>query len=89
MLRAMVAIAFFSASGFTSSRVTGRPASAQTWAMPLPICPAPTTPTRAISGGSASSVPPAGDGFTSTFIQERSSSVASSGNAVNRSATRP
>ncbi len=89
MLRAIVAIALVSGSGFTSSMVTGRPASAQTWAMPLPICPAPITPTRAISGGSASSVPPAGVGFTSTFIQERSSSSASSGSAVNRSATRP
>ena len=60
MLRAIVAIALSSGSGFTSSSITGSPASAQTWAMPLPICPAPITPTRAISGGSASSAPPAG-----------------------------
>ena len=38
-------------AALTSSSVTGRPASAQTCAMPLPICPAPITPTRAISGG--------------------------------------
>src|ERR1700761_8517184 len=32
-----------------SSRTTSYPASARTWAMPLPICPAPTTPMRSIA----------------------------------------
>src|SRR5215472_1131725 len=68
MLRSIVAMARSSAAGFRSSMVTGSPASAQTCAMPLPICPAPITPTPAIGGGSASSVPPAGEGFTSMFI---------------------
>ena len=46
----MVALAFSIASAFTSSSTTGRPASAQTCAMPLPIWPAPMTPTEAMSG---------------------------------------
>src|SRR6202046_1013882 len=47
---------------------TCRPASAHTWAMPLPICPAPITPTRASTGGSAHSAPPVGSSLTSIFI---------------------
>src|SRR3546814_16212468 len=33
-----------SCASSTSSSFTCKPASAQTWAMPLPICPAPMTP---------------------------------------------
>jgi hypothetical protein len=40
----MVASAFSSAAGFTSTSTTGTPDSAATWAMPLPISPAPITP---------------------------------------------
>src|SRR5919107_1567830 len=36
-------------SSLMSCRRTSRPAQAQTWAMPLPICPAPMTPTVLIS----------------------------------------
>ena len=45
MLRPIVAIALASASDFTSSITTSIPAAAHTCAMPLPIWPAPITPT--------------------------------------------
>ena len=41
----MVAIADFSRSSETSLSTTSNPASAATWAMPLPIWPEPITPT--------------------------------------------
>ena len=44
-LRSMVAIAMSSASALTSFKSTSYPASANTCAIPLPICPAPTIPT--------------------------------------------
>src|SRR5271167_128082 len=73
MLRAISVIALAKASCLISTIVTGKPARAQTWAIPLPICPAPMTPTESISGISAimgaTFVPgwPAAD-LTSTFI---------------------
>ena len=45
MLPLMVAMPALMRSGETSLSITSKPASAQTWAMPLPIWPAPTTPT--------------------------------------------
>ena len=36
-------------SGETSLTITSKPANAQTWAMPLPICPAPMMPTFLIA----------------------------------------
>src|SRR5262245_25597104 len=44
MLPLMVAMPALIRSGVTSLSLTSKPASAQTCAMPLPICPAPTTP---------------------------------------------
>ena len=44
MLPLMVASADFMRSAETSWITTGMPASEQTWAMPLPIWPAPTMP---------------------------------------------
>src|SRR5918994_79829 len=49
MLPLMVASPSLIFSSVRSLRRTSRPASAQTWAMPLPICPAPMTPTVLIS----------------------------------------
>src|SRR5665213_3627893 len=40
----IVAIPSVMRSGAISLSITCRPDSAQTWAIPLPICPAPTTP---------------------------------------------
>src|SRR5215471_21223476 len=45
MLPLTVAIAALMRSCEMSLSTTSRPASAHTWAMPLPICPAPITPT--------------------------------------------
>src|SRR5215467_1260579 len=45
MLPLTVAIAALMRSCDVSLSTTSRPASAHTWAMPLPICPAPITPT--------------------------------------------
>src|SRR5579859_5580380 len=39
---------FCSCASFTSNRRTVQPAWARTWTMPLPICPAPITPTVSI-----------------------------------------
>src|SRR5260221_9844231 len=44
MLPLMVASASFNRGAATSLSITETPASAQTCAMPVPICPAPTTP---------------------------------------------
>src|SRR5919112_888042 len=44
MLPLMVARPALMRSSLTSCRRTSRPAQAHTWAMPLPICPAPMTP---------------------------------------------
>src|SRR5690606_1717663 len=45
---AMDFAAFSSWAGWESTRVTSCPAWAETWAMPLPMNPAPTTATRLI-----------------------------------------
>jgi hypothetical protein len=45
----MMPLAASSAAGFESVIQTSWPVSARTWAMPLPIWPAPTTPTRSIA----------------------------------------
>src|ERR1700712_3284928 len=68
MLRPIRFRALVSASCLISTMVTGKPARAHTWAIPLPICPAPMTPTDAMSGGSVpiGAMPPAG--LTSTFM---------------------
>src|SRR6201996_99639 len=68
MVRDISVMALVRASCLMSTIVTGKPARAQTWAMPLPICPAPMTPTDSISGGSVTigAMPPAG--LTSTFM---------------------
>src|SRR6056300_1635641 len=50
----MVLMAPSRASCETSFRITSYPAAAITWAMPLPICPAPITPIRLISIARAS-----------------------------------
>src|SRR5262245_400512 len=42
----MVAIARCTSSGFTSTSSTSNPAVANTWAIPLPMVPPPTTATR-------------------------------------------
>src|SRR3712207_6561787 len=49
MLPLMVASPALIFSSERSCRRTSSPASEQTWAMPLPICPAPITPTVLIS----------------------------------------
>src|SRR5262245_42547625 len=49
MLPLMVAIPALIRSAERSLSLTSRPASALTWAMPLPICPAPITPILRIS----------------------------------------
>ena len=48
-LQAMPFWALARASWFTSQTLTSRPALAQTWAMPEPMRPEPTTKTRLIS----------------------------------------
>ena len=45
MLPSMVARLALMLSDDTSFNKTEKPGDAQTWAMPLPICPAPITPT--------------------------------------------
>src|SRR5271169_5640743 len=52
MLRSMTCIALSIVSWLTSPRRTSKPESAQTWAMPLPICPAPMTPIFCIANAS-------------------------------------
>src|SRR3954467_2064349 len=68
MLRAISVMALASASCLISTIVTGKPARAHTWAIPLPICPAPMTPTDAISGGSVIMWAISAAGLTSTFM---------------------
>ena len=45
----MVAVAFSSAAGTVSISATDQPCCAKTWAMPLPIVPAPMTAARLMS----------------------------------------
>src|SRR5688572_21856264 len=56
MLRSISPPALASASALTSVMTMSSPASAQTCAMPRPICPAPTIPMRRISGAAAGSL---------------------------------
>ncbi|MNN15775.1 hypothetical protein D3C81_1288890 [compost metagenome] len=49
MLPATVAMPFCTAASLISTITTSRPATAQAWAMPLPIVPAPTMPTVLIA----------------------------------------
>ncbi len=65
----MVASALASASAFTSSIITGKPASAQTWLMPLPIWPAPITPIFWITGLRSNASASSEAGRTATFIR--------------------
>ena len=46
----MVAVAFSSAAGAVSISATDQPCCAKTWAMPLPMVPAPMTAARLMSG---------------------------------------
>src|SRR5215469_4483608 len=45
-LASMISTDWASTASLTSASTTSSPASAQTWVMPRPICPAPTTPMR-------------------------------------------
>src|SRR5215211_3201518 len=56
MLRSISPSALASASALASVMTMSSPASVQTCAMPRPICPAPTIPTRRISGAAAESL---------------------------------
>ena len=57
--RAFVAVARVSAAGTVSMRATFHPCCAKTWAMPLPMVPAPITAARLMSVPFGSSAPPA------------------------------